>query len=88
MSIWNPIDRLGHWIATSWTPLLQVRSGTVCTLGGIVLGLYGPWSGEQFLIYEMSAVALILAGLGILVTAVLAVNEDPDSDPEELLPDD
>lgn len=85
--MWVPIDRLGHWLATAWTPRLQVRTGTLCTLGGFVLAFYGPWSGEQVLIYEMSAIALVLAGLGILVTAVLAVKEDPDSDPEELSPD-
>lgn len=81
------LDKLGYVLATGWTPRLQVRTGTLCTLGGIVVAVYGPWSGEPIFIFEMSAVALILAGLGILVTAVLAVKEDPESDEEELNPD-
>lgn len=86
MKIWNPIDRLGHWLAVGWTPRLQVRTGTLCTLGGIAVAAYGPFSGEPIFIFEMSAIALILAGMGILVTAVLAVKEDPDSDTEDLDP--
>jgi hypothetical protein len=74
-------------MATSWTPRLQVRTGTLCTIGGVILALYGPFTSEQFLIYEMSAFALVLAGLGVLVTAVLAVKEDPDTSEDDLDPD-
>lgn len=81
------LDKVGYALATWWTPMLQVRSGTVATLAGILLALYGPFSSEQFLIYEMSAVALILAGMGILVTAILAVKEDPELSHDDLDPD-
>lgn len=86
MNVWHPVDRLGYLLSIGWTPHLQVRTGTLLTILGFVLIPYGPFSGEPLLVYEMSALALVLAGLGILVTAVLAVKEDPDSDTEELNP--
>ncbi len=85
--MWRWIDRLGYVLAAFWTPRLQVRTGTICTLAGVILAFYGPFSGEQFLIYEMSALALVLGGMGILVTAVLAVKQDPDTSEEDLDPD-
>lgn len=84
--MWRPIDWLGHKLAVGWTPKLQVRTGTVLTIAGVALMPYGFVAGEPFLVYEMSAVALVLGGLGVLVTAVLAVKEDPDSSTDELQP--
>lgn len=84
--IWKPIDKLGHWIATTWTPAWQLRTGVALTLGGLALIPYVFWAGEPPVIYLMSAVALVLGGLSVVVTAVLAVHSDPDSDPEDLKP--
>lgn len=81
------IDSLGYWIAKRWTPILQVRVGTLSTIAGLLLIPVGFISGEPILIYMMSAFALVLAGLGVLVTAVLAVKEDPDSSEEDLKPE-
>lgn len=86
MNIWHPIDVIGYKIATVWTPPWQVRTGVVLTLGGVVLIPYVFLSGEPPVIYLMSAGALILGGLGVVVTAVLAVREDPDSSTDDLKP--
>lgn len=56
------------------------------TILGVALVPYGLLSSEPFVIYEMSALALVIGGMGILVTAVLAVKEDPHSDEEDLKP--
>lgn len=61
---------LGDWIARRCTPAVQRKMGIVMCLMSVPLMIYGPWSGEQFLIYEMSAVALLFAGLSTVVAAV------------------
>ncbi len=42
----------------------------VMCLLSVPLMVWGPWSGEQFLIYEMSALALLFAGISTVVAAV------------------
>lgn len=84
--MWRGIDRIGYWIATTWSPVRQLRTGVVLTIVGLGLIPYVFFSDEPPLIYLMSAVALVLGGLGVVVTAVLAVHQDPDSDPEDLKP--
>lgn len=84
MNVWKPIDRLGYAIAKWWSPRLQVRTGVMLTLTGLGLVPYVVWSGEPPVIYEMSALALIFGGLGVIVTAVLALKEDADSSEEDL----
>lgn len=87
MNIWRPVDAVGHAVVQWWSPLRQVRTGVLVTAVGLALIGYLPFSGEPPLIYLMSAVALVLAGLGILVTAVLALKEDDDASEDDLLPD-
>jgi peptidoglycan/LPS O-acetylase OafA/YrhL len=84
--MWNLIDRIGYWIATKWTPAWQLRTGVALTLGGLALIPYVFVADEPPVIYLMSAVALVLGGLSVVVTAVLAVHSDPDSDPKDLKP--
>jgi hypothetical protein len=84
--MWNVIDRIGYWIATKWTPAWQLRTGVALTLGGFALIPYVFFAGEPPVIYLMSAVALVLGGLSVVVTAVLAVHSDPNSDPKDLKP--
>lgn len=65
------LDVIGAWIARVFGPVkMQVRVGVACVLGSIPLAVYGPWSGEQFLIYEMSAAALTITGVGIIIAAL------------------
>jgi hypothetical protein len=87
VNVWRPLDWLGYRAATWWTPQLQVRTGTLCTLAGIALVPFVLVSGEPPLIYLMSAGALVLSGMSILVTAVLALHEDPEASEEDLDPD-
>lgn len=87
MDIWKPIDKLGYALFTWWTPKLQVRTGTVSVVAGFGLMVWGPFAGEQFLIYQMSAFALILGGMGVLVTAILAVKQDPDTSEADIDPE-
>lgn len=86
IDIWKPVDAAGYWIATWWTPAKQVRTGVVLTLGSALMFLYLPFSGEPPVIYIMSAFALLFGGLGIIVTAVLAIHEDPESSQDDLKP--
>lgn len=87
MNFWRPIDALGYGLFAWWTPQLQVRTGVLTLLAGTALAFWGPFSGEQFLIYEMSAWALIIGGMGVVETAILAVRQDPETDPEDLKPE-
>jgi hypothetical protein len=87
VNVWRPIEWVGYALARWWTPKLQVRTGSLATLAGIALVPLVFISGEPPLIYLMSAVALILGGMGVLVTAVLAVKEDPETTEEDIRPD-
>lgn len=87
------LDGLGYRLATWWTPALQVRTGTLLTLLGFAFGVLTPfavWAGGVWLLlltYVMSFLALVLGGMGILVTAVLAVKTAPDVSEEDLNPE-
>lgn len=85
--MWRWVDRVGYWTATSWTPMWQVRTGVVLTIVSFLTLLYLPFSGEPPVIYVMSALALVLTGLGLIFTAVLALKEDDAASEEDLSPD-
>ena len=70
------IGWLGDWLAKVCTPRVQRKIGVVMCLMSLPLMVYGPFSGEQILIYEMSAVALLFSGLSTIVAAV------PSEEPE------
>lgn len=86
IDVWKPIDNIGFWIATWWSPAKQVRTGVILCVISLALIPYVFLAGEPPIIYLMSASALLLGGLGIVVTAVLAVKEAPDSDVDDLRP--
>lgn len=86
MSLWKPVDWLALKIAESFTPVWQMRLGVVMVLAGLVLVLGGFVTSEPPLIYQMSAWALVIGGLGFLVTALLALREDPEASEEDLKP--
>lgn len=71
--IWRPIDWMGKQIHERWRPLFQIRTGVLITLSSVALVLYGIHTKEPLLIYEMSAFALVFGGMGIVITAVLAL---------------
>ncbi len=66
----NPLHVIGDWIASIATPNVQRQIGVFMCLMSLPLMAYGPLSGEPILTYEMSAVALLFAGLSTVVAAV------------------
>lgn len=74
--IWSSIDRLGRWVADRLGAVVQLRLGILCVLASLPLLAYGPLSGEQLLIYEMSAVALSLGGAGLVISAQVLLKQE------------
>jgi hypothetical protein len=66
------IDAQADWIRRTFTPINQTRLGVVMTDLGITLAVAWPLiaRSEPPIVYEMSAAALIFAGIGVVVTAV------------------
>jgi len=86
-SFWRPIDWLARRLADNMGAENQLRLGIVCCLLTIPLYVYCGWSGEPPLIYLMSAVALTLTGVGIVVSAqVLLKQEQQDDDDAPVKP--
>ena len=86
MNVWKPVDLMGYWLAAQWTPVRQIRTGVLATIAGVILIVVGFFVDEPPLIYQMSAWTFMFGGLGIVVTAVLALKEDPDLTEEDLKP--
>jgi len=86
---WRLIDAWADWLRHTFGPQAQLRFGVLLVLASIPLMVYGPFSDEQFLIYEMSAAALLVTGIGIVVTAETlkeVATDDPrleDEPPED-----
>lgn len=87
MNVWRPIDWLARQIYKRWTPIYQMRSGVLMVLVSVVVIGYGAFTSEPPLIYQMSAFALLFAGLGLLVTAVLAIESSDTSEDVDFLVD-
>lgn len=82
MGLWKPIDWLARWLGDHMTAHNQLRLGILLVLGSLPLYGYAPFSGEPPIIYVMSALALTLTGVGIVVGAeVLTNQEDEKADP-------
>ena len=64
------IDRLGDWVAATCTPLVQRRLGVVMCLVSLPLFVFGFFVDEPFVVYQMSAGALLFGGLSTVVAAV------------------
>lgn len=79
------LDVQGEWIRRVFSPQNQIRLGVVMTDLGVLLSLIWPLvaRGEPPLIYEMSALALVFGGIGVIVTAVLAKDAEDASDEVE-----
>ena len=64
------IDRIGDWVASYCTPLVQRRIGVIMCLVSLPLFVFGFFVNEPFLVYQMSAMALLFGGLSTVVAAV------------------
>ena len=80
MNLWRPVDAIADWLLHSLGARQQLRLGVLLTLGSIPFLVYGFWTDEPFLVYQMSALALLLTGIGIVVGAqVLEQTEDTEA---------
>ena len=64
------IDWLGDQVARCCTPKMQRRIGVVMCLLSLPLFVGGFFVNEPFLVYQMSAGALLFGGLSTVVAAV------------------
>lgn len=79
------LDWMADWLIHELTARAQLRLGVVLCLVTIPLYPYVFFSGEPPLIYLMSAAALTLTGIGIVLGAeVLEQTEDTGDDVDRL----
>lgn len=76
--MWRPVDWLAEYVQHRMDLEAQQRCAVLCVLASLPLMAYGPFSGEQLLIYEMSAVALLIGGLSWLASLVAARKVEED----------
>jgi hypothetical protein len=77
---WRPIDWIAEWVQNGVDVEIQQRLAVLVILISVPLMCWGPFSGEQLLIYEMSAVALTLTGITWLGSLVAAKKADEAKD--------
>lgn len=69
MNFWRPIDAIAEWLRHTFGVQAQLRLGVLMTIGGLLYVAYAPLTDEPVNIYLMSALALVFAGIGVVVTA-------------------
>jgi hypothetical protein len=69
-SVLRVIDWLADKVATCCTPQMQRRIGVIMCLLSLPLFVFGFFVDEPFVVYQMSAAALLFAGLSTVVAAV------------------
>jgi hypothetical protein len=84
--LWAPIDKIAEWVQNGVDVEIQQRLAVLAILVSIPLMVYGPVSGEQLLIYEMSALALTLTGITWLASLVAAKKAEESGDGEDTTP--
>ena len=76
MTLWKPIDWIADWIVDELDARAQMRAGVIIALLSLPVLAFGFWSGEPIMIYEMSALALTLTGIGIVLNCeILEIQE-------------
>lgn len=63
------LDAIGDWLRHTFGVQAQLRMGVLMVLASLPLIVHGFFTSEPFLVYEMSAFALLFAGIGVVVTA-------------------
>lgn len=61
--IWAPIDWLADKLQHGIDTEVQERIAIIVIGLSLIIGAYGPFSGEPIFIYEMSSLALTLSGI-------------------------
>ena len=72
---WRPIDSIGRWLGERLGAQNQLRLGIVCFLASIPFYGYMPFSGEPAGVYLMSALALTLTGVGLVIGAQILLKQ-------------
>lgn len=88
MNPWRPVDAAAEWLRHTFGVQAQLRMGVLMTAAGLAYTAYGPFSGEPINIYTMSALALVFAGIGVVVTAetLAEVADDVEEAPGDRCP--
>lgn len=69
MTLWKPIDAFADWLRHTFGVQAQLRMGVLMVFAGVGYLCYAPFSKEPLNIYTMSALALVFAGIGVVVSA-------------------
>lgn len=74
------LDGFAEWLRHRLGVQNQLRMGVLMVMGSVPLLLWGFFTDEPFLVYQMSAAALLFGGIGVVVTAetLNEVAEDVD----------
>lgn len=75
-SPWTPVDWLAQWLGRHMTAQNQLRLGILAVMFSIPLAAYGFFTNEPLLIFQMSAGALMLSGICIVVTGVQSLTQE------------
>lgn len=70
------IDAIADWLRHSLGAEWQLRLGVICCLLALPLMAYGFFANEPFLVYQMSAAAIFVGGLGFIVGAEVLVETE------------
>lgn len=85
MNAWKPVDRIADWLVDELSARAQLRLGVLLVVFSLPFLVYGFWTEEPFLVYQMSALALLLTGIGIVVGAeVLEQTENTGADVDDI----
>jgi len=76
-------DRMADWLIHELDARAQLRIGVWLALLSLPLYPYAPLSGEPPLIYLMSAAALTLTGIGIVLTGEVLEQTEEAGDAAE-----
>ncbi len=76
--IWRPIDALAGWVGDKLTAKHQMRMGILLVLVSLFLYVYLPFSGEPPVIYLMSAFAITITGVTVVMAAEVLVNQEDE----------
>lgn len=74
--MWKPIDAMAAWLGDRLDAGWQLRIGILLVVLSLPLYAYAPFSGEPVGIFLMSAVAITLSGVSIVVSAEVLTNQE------------
>ena len=74
--IFKPIDSIAYWLRDGLGAQAQLRIGVLCVLLSVPVLIFGFFTNEPFMVYQMSALALTLTGVGIVVGAQVLVQSE------------